>query len=556
MNRGGGRASVVREHGERLEFARGLVCARVRQSSYADPSPGLFSFNSPVGACDACRGFGRVIGVDWDKVHRPTETRRSRAGRILAWKGKSTEWERKELAQATPRSGESRSTCRCKKLTRGPAQVAASKATATGWRQVPGASRAGSSGSRRRTYKMHVRVLLSRYRELRPVRDLPGRALQRDGARVPRRRARPRRRGTRSSVERGHSARARRRWPSAADDAAAELAAARAAARASRTCRAWASATSRSTARRARSRGGEAQRVPHHRARRLAHGALFVLDEPTVGLHPSDVARLADVVRGLAERATWCSSSSTIRSVIARCGSRRRAGAGRGRQRAVRSCSTARPAQLAARRTPRRARAARTQRPRAPRARASRRRCSRSRARAGHNLQDVDAAASRSGVLRASPGRAARARAGWCRGRSLPRRCARARARRDATPAAPSTRSKGSDGDHQRGPRRSSRRSGAPRAAILPPTRGPGTRSRKRFAAEPLAQERGSRPGTSRSTCEGGRCEACKGEGSETVEMQFLADVSFGCPECGGKRFVGPVLDVRHAGSTSPMCSR
>ncbi|MFI5309307.1 MAG: excinuclease ABC subunit A, partial [Polyangiales bacterium] len=43
----------------------------------------------------------------------------------------------------------------------------------------------------------------------------------------------------------------------------------------------------------------------------------------------------------------------------------------------------------------------------------------------------------------------------------------------------------------------------------------------------------------------GGRCEACRGEGAETVEMQFLADVSFSCPECGGRRFVGPILDVK-----------
>ena len=69
---------------------------------------------------------------------------------------------------------------------------------------------------------------------------------------------------------------------------------------------------------------------------------------------------------------------------------------------------------------------------------------------------------------------------------------------------------------------------------------------RKRFASEPLAKERGYTPGIFSFNVEGGRCEACNGQGYETVEMQFLADVSFDCPECGGKRFVGPVLEVRH----------
>jgi excinuclease ABC subunit A len=71
---------------------------------------------------------------------------------------------------------------------------------------------------------------------------------------------------------------------------------------------------------------------------------------------------------------------------------------------------------------------------------------------------------------------------------------------------------------------------------------------RRRFASEPLAKQRSFTQGSFSFNVEGGRCEACKGQGYETVEMQFLADVSFDCPECGGKRFVGPVLEVRHRG--------
>ena len=59
---------------------------------------------------------------------------------------------------------------------------------------------------------------------------------------------------------------------------------------------------------------------------------------------------------------------------------------------------------------------------------------------------------------------------------------------------------------------------------------------RARLAAEPEAQRRGLAPGHFSFNVVGGRCETCAGEGYETVEMQFLADVSFQCPDCHGTR--------------------
>ena len=47
---------------------------------------------------------------------------------------------------------------------------------------------------------------------------------------------------------------------------------------------------------------------------------------------------------------------------------------------------------------------------------------------------------------------------------------------------------------------------------------------------------------------EGGRCETCKGEGEQVVEMQFLADVHLECEECKGRRFKQEVLDVQYKG--------
>jgi excinuclease ABC subunit A len=46
------------------KFSTGLHCPE-SDLRYADPQPALFSFNSAFGACETCRGFGRVIGVDW-----------------------------------------------------------------------------------------------------------------------------------------------------------------------------------------------------------------------------------------------------------------------------------------------------------------------------------------------------------------------------------------------------------------------------------------------------------------------------------------------------------
>ncbi len=55
---------------------------------YADPTPSLFSFNSPVGACETCRGFGRVIGVDYGLVV-PDESKTLREGAIRPWQTES-----------------------------------------------------------------------------------------------------------------------------------------------------------------------------------------------------------------------------------------------------------------------------------------------------------------------------------------------------------------------------------------------------------------------------------------------------------------------------------
>ena len=71
---------------------------------------------------------------------------------------------------------------------------------------------------------------------------------------------------------------------------------------------------------------------------------------------------------------------------------------------------------------------------------------------------------------------------------------------------------------------------------------------REVFAATPDSKKRGYGAGHFSFNIPGGRCEACQGDGTVTVEMRFLADVELVCEECRGTRFKSAVLDVRYQG--------
>ncbi len=68
------------------------------------------------------------------------------------------------------------------------------------------------------------------------------------------------------------------------------------------------------------------------------------------------------------------------------------------------------------------------------------------------------------------------------------------------------------------------------------------------FARQQMSRVRGFKPRHFSFNVEGGRCEHCKGEGEITVEMQFLADIHLPCEQCGGKRFREEVLEVKYKG--------
>ncbi len=66
------------------------------------------------------------------------------------------------------------------------------------------------------------------------------------------------------------------------------------------------------------------------------------------------------------------------------------------------------------------------------------------------------------------------------------------------------------------------------------------------FSEQPLAKQRGYKPAFFSFNVDGGRCEACQGEGNVTVEMQFMADIHLTCESCKGKRFKNEILEITY----------
>ncbi len=70
------------------------------------------------------------------------------------------------------------------------------------------------------------------------------------------------------------------------------------------------------------------------------------------------------------------------------------------------------------------------------------------------------------------------------------------------------------------------------------------------YASQPLAKVRGYKPGFFSFNVEGGRCDECEGEGIVHIEMQFMADIVLTCETCHGKRYKSEVLDINYRNKT------
>ncbi|MBL9172580.1 MAG: hypothetical protein JNL10_03510, partial [Verrucomicrobiales bacterium] len=174
-----GRGRVVIRLGDEVHrFSQGFHCAQC-DLDYAEPSPALFSFNHPVGACPTCKGFGRVIGIDLD-LAVPDRTKALAEGVVKPWQtGMSAECQQDLLRAA--------------RKAKVPVHLAFQDLTEEHQRWVlegdPGyvpddpehswpklwyGVRGYFRWLESKAYKMHVRVLLSRYRSYKTCPDCRG----------------------------------------------------------------------------------------------------------------------------------------------------------------------------------------------------------------------------------------------------------------------------------------------------------------------------------------------------------------------------------------------
>lgn len=183
LKRGSGRLTVYAGNDDDVQvwkFSTGLHCPE-SDIRYSEPVPSMFSFNSPVGACETCRGFGRVIGVDYGLVI-PNDKLTLRGGAIKtfqtpAWSESQDDMMRHAEAAGIPRD------------------TPWSRLTATQQHWVihgVAGYRDGEWGKKwygvkrffeyleSKAYKMHIRVLLSKYRSYTPCEVCGGARLKTD----------------------------------------------------------------------------------------------------------------------------------------------------------------------------------------------------------------------------------------------------------------------------------------------------------------------------------------------------------------------------------------
>jgi excinuclease ABC subunit A len=187
LKRGAGRMSVYAmgsdpgsspDTHEIWKFSTGLHCPD-SDLRYADPIPSMFSFNSAVGACETCRGFGRVIGVDYGLVI-PNDKLTLRAGAIKtiqtpAWKECQDDLMRHAETAGIPRDTP------WYKLTSEQQQwvIGGTPSYKEGnWNKQWYGIRRFFEYLETKSYKMHIRVLLSKYRSYTPCETCGGARLK------------------------------------------------------------------------------------------------------------------------------------------------------------------------------------------------------------------------------------------------------------------------------------------------------------------------------------------------------------------------------------------
>jgi excinuclease ABC subunit A len=527
--RGGGELVVAPVGGVRRRLREGFCCD-VCGKRHPTPEPALFSFNSPLGACPSCQGFGRTQALDLERVI--PDPSRTLAGNVIA-----------PFATPSARSCQRDLLAACRE--RG-------LATNVAWRDLPEADRAwvvagdddwyGVKGYfewlESRRYKVQARVAIARYRRFDPCEACGGSRLRPEALAV--------------HVGGCDLAAVSRMtigelgaWLGAlALEGAAE-------ARGKRVLdglRARVATASRvgldylALDRQVRTlSGGEAQRIQLATALGGAlTSALYVLDEPSVGLHPRDVGRLLEVLRAIRDEGNSVVVVEHALEIAAAADHLIDLGPGSGKRggEIVAEGSVAEVAANPASVTGR-ALAGAFSVTRRRRTRASGR--LRIRGARAHNLHGVDVDVPL-GQLVVVTGVSGAGKTSLVRSVLV--------------------------GNLQRTPERGhcDALEGAEQiaeVAIVEPTApGRSLRSnlatvskafdgiRARFAATHEARRRKLKPGWFSFNVPGGRCEECEGAGEVVVDMQFLEDLRTPCEVCDGTRYRKEAREIALGGRT------
>jgi excinuclease ABC subunit A len=291
-------------------FSTDLHCADC-DIHYSDPTPARFSFNSPIGACETCRGFGRVIGVDYGLVI-PDEAKALGGGAVKPFQSKSYDECQDDLAKYAKKRGVPLDVP-YRDLTAGQKHwVLHGDADWVSWRKT---GKTHWYGVQRffdwletKAYKMHIRVLLSRYRAYTPCtachgsRLKPESLLWRISVDAPASWGPP---GLNvhdvvlMPVEKTREFFRRMESAGGALDEATRMVLDEINTRLSYLCEVGLGYVTLDRQSRTLS-GGEVQRINLTTALGTSLvNTLFVLDEPSIGLHPRDMGRVIDVMKRL-----------------------------------------------------------------------------------------------------------------------------------------------------------------------------------------------------------------------------------------------------------------
>jgi excinuclease ABC subunit A len=581
LARGHGRMSVhvLDDEGEeaaRWRFSTELHCADC-DIAYSDPLPSLFSFNSPLGACETCRGFGRVIGIDLGLVI-PDEGRTLADGAVKPWQTESFKECQREMTKYAPAAG----------VPLGVPWRAMSDAqrrwVIEGGDDWTGKWQTQWYGIRRffdwlesKAYKMHIRVLLSKYRSYTPCTACQGARLKPDALlwRV----------GSRAEADAALAASAqgeghyKRYMPAGVTwsepqlqdtaglsihdlmllpidrvaaffeslrlppplDEATDLLLTEARARLRYLQQVGLGYLTLDRQSRTLS-GGEVQRINLTTALGTSLvNTLFVLDEPSIGLHPRDMNRVIEVMRRLRDAGNSLVVVEHDPQVMFAADRMIDIGPGPGERggrivyngdpRGLRDSDTLTGEYLSGRRK------VDTGHPQpvGP----STKKLVLEGARE-HNLRDVDVEIPLERLV-CLTGVSGSGKSTLMQNVLLPA-LLKARGKASESPGA-HDRLLGDDWIGEvvfvdQTPIGKTARSN-PASYV-----GAFDAIRKRFAAAELSKERGYTAGTFSFNAGDGRCPTCGGNGFEHVEMQFLSDVYLRCADCDGKRFRAEVLEV------------